>query len=96
MIICCTRTLTAIRPAATGWTLTDVRSGEQRSIRPVLQLADRLAFRPSSAEGDGSAGGGGSPSAKSPHSEAQQMRDFIANGGSASGLVQKHCEIWAA
>ncbi|HFQ9941146.1 TPA: glutamate--cysteine ligase, partial [Klebsiella pneumoniae] len=34
--------------------------------------------------------------AKSPHSEAQQMRDFIANGGSLSGLVQKHCEIWAA
>ncbi|MGT2242650.1 hypothetical protein VCY12_29030, partial [Enterobacter hormaechei subsp. xiangfangensis] len=22
--------------------------------------------------------------------------DFIANGGSLSGLVQKHCEIWAA
>ncbi|WP_252495413.1 hypothetical protein, partial [Escherichia coli] len=21
---------------------------------------------------------------------------FIANGGSLSGLVQKHCEIWAA
>ncbi|PLO04470.1 glutamate--cysteine ligase, partial [Klebsiella pneumoniae] len=34
--------------------------------------------------------------AKSPQSEAQQMRDFIANGGSLSGLVQKHCEIWAA
>ncbi|PLO77282.1 glutamate--cysteine ligase, partial [Klebsiella quasipneumoniae] len=34
--------------------------------------------------------------AKSPHSEAQQMREFIANGGSLSGLVQKHCEIWAA
>ncbi|RXY82471.1 glutamate--cysteine ligase, partial [Klebsiella pneumoniae] len=34
--------------------------------------------------------------AKSPHNEAQQMRDFIANGGSLSGLVQKHCEIWAA
>jgi carboxylate-amine ligase len=29
-------------------------------------------------------------------SEAQQMREFVANGGSLIGLVQKHCEIWAA
>ncbi len=43
-------------------TLTDVRSGEQRSIRQRDPAARRPAgpFRPS-AEGDGSAGGGGSP-----------------------------------
>ena len=34
--------------------------------------------------------------AKSPHSEAQQMRDFIANGGFAFRAGAKHCEIWAA
>lgn len=27
--------------------------------------------------------------------EAQRMRDFVADGGSLSGLVKKHCEIWA-
>ena len=29
------------------------------------------------------------------HDEAQNMRDFVAEGGSLSGLVKKHCEIWA-
>ena len=29
-------------------------------------------------------------------SEARQMREFVAAGGSLIGLVQKHCEIWAA
>lgn len=29
-------------------------------------------------------------------SEAQRMRDFIADGGSLIGLVQRHCETWAA
>ncbi|WP_437891196.1 YbdK family carboxylate-amine ligase [Phytobacter sp. V91] len=29
-------------------------------------------------------------------SEAQLMRDFVADGGSLTGLVQKHTEIWAA
>ncbi|WP_227507257.1 hypothetical protein, partial [Klebsiella michiganensis] len=28
--------------------------------------------------------------------EPQQMREFVANGGSLIGLVQKHCEIWTA
>ena len=28
-------------------------------------------------------------------SEAQRMRDFIADGGSLISLVQKHCELWA-
>ena len=28
--------------------------------------------------------------------KAQQMREFVANGGSLIGLVQKHCEIWTA
>ncbi len=77
-------------------TLTDVRSGEQRSIRQeILQLADRLA--PFAHQLKATAAlEAVVRQAKSPHSEAQQMRDFIANGGSLSGLVQKHCEIWAA
>ena len=77
-------------------TLTDVRSGEQRSIRQeLLQLADRLA--PFAHQLKATAAlEAVVRQAKSPHSEAQQMRDFIANGGSLSGLVQKHCEIWAA
>ncbi|TKU52707.1 YbdK family carboxylate-amine ligase [Citrobacter sp. wls714] len=32
---------------------------------------------------------------KNGHDEAQNMRDFVAEGGSLSGLVKKHCEIWA-
>ncbi len=77
-------------------TLTDVRSGEQRSIRrEILQLADRLA--PFAHQLKATAAlEAVVRRAKSPQSEAQQMRDFIANGGSLSGLVQKHCEIWAA
>ena len=77
-------------------TLTDVRSGEQRSIRQeILQLADRLA--PFAHQLKATAAlEAVVRQAKSPQSEAQQMRDFIANGGSLSGLVQKHCEIWAA
>ncbi|VEB06264.1 lipoprotein [Klebsiella pneumoniae] len=63
MIICCTP-LTAIRPAATGWTgpSPTCAAGEQRSIRQGDPAVRRPAgpFRPS-AEGDGSAGGGGSP-----------------------------------
>ena len=77
-------------------TLTDVRSGEQRSIRQeILQLADRLAPFAHQLKAPAALAAVVRP-AKSPHSEAQQMRDFIANGGSLSGLVQKHCEIWAA
>ena len=34
--------------------------------------------------------------AKQHRSEPQQMREFVANGGSLIGLVQKHCEIWTA
>ena len=34
--------------------------------------------------------------AKQARSEPQQMREFVANGGSLIGLVQKHCEIWTA
>lgn len=69
-------------------TLTDVRSGEQRSIRQeLLQLADRLA--PFAHQLKATAAlEAVVRQAKSPHSEAQQMRDFIANGGSLSGLVQ--------
>ena len=32
---------------------------------------------------------------KAEKSDVQLMRDFIADGGSLIGLVQKHTEIWA-
>lgn len=96
MIICCTP-LTAIRPAATGWTgpSPTCAAGSSAASAEILQLADRLA--PFAHQLKATAAlEAVVRQAKSPHSEAQQMRDFIANGGSLSGLVQKHCEIWAA
>lgn len=76
--------------------ITDVWSGEQQSIRAnILQLADRLA--PFAHKVHASAAlESVVRQARSTISEAQQMREFIANGGSLIGLVQKHCEIWAA
>ncbi|VDZ69270.1 Carboxylate-amine ligase YbdK (plasmid) [Klebsiella aerogenes] len=75
--------------------ITDVWSGEQQSIRAnILQLADRLA--PFAHKVHASAAlESVVRQARSTISEAQQMREFIANGGSLIGLVQKHCEIWA-
>ncbi|MNY79431.1 Carboxylate-amine ligase YbdK [compost metagenome] len=29
-------------------------------------------------------------------SEAQKMRDFVADGGSLTTLVERHCELWAS
>ncbi|NRE88446.1 glutamate--cysteine ligase [Klebsiella michiganensis] len=75
---------------------TDVNSGEQRTLREeILQLADKLA--PSAHKlNAGSALEAMVRQAKQNRSEPQQMREFVANGGSLIGLVQKHCEIWTA
>lgn len=75
---------------------TDVNGGEQRTLREeILQLADRLA--PSAHKlNAGSALEAIVRQAKQDRSEPQQMREFVANGGSLIGLVQKHCEIWTA
>ncbi len=64
MIICCTP-LTAIRPAATGWTGPSPTCAAESSAAsageiPTASPTGWPLSRPS-AEGDGSAGGGGSP-----------------------------------
>lgn len=75
---------------------TDVNGGEQRTFREeILRLADKLA--PSAHKlNAGSALEAIVRQAKQARSEPQQMREFVANGGSLIGLVQKHCEIWTA
>ncbi|MDU4231566.1 MAG: YbdK family carboxylate-amine ligase, partial [Klebsiella grimontii] len=75
---------------------TDVNSGEQRTLREeILQLADKLAPSAHKLNAD-SALEAMVRQAKQHRSEPQQMREFVANGGSLIGLVQKHCEIWTA
>lgn len=76
--------------------VTDVRSGERRTVREeILRLADRLvpfAHRLNAT----SALDAIVRQTQQDRSEARRMREFVANGGSLIGLVQKHCEIWAA
>ena len=75
---------------------TDVHSGEQRQLREeILQLIPRLmpyAERLNAASALAAIG----RQLQQETSEARQMREFVAAGGSLIGLVQKHCEIWAA
>lgn len=75
--------------------LTDVHTGEQKTVaEDIAWLLEQVAP---------SAGKLGATSAmteialllKQGKSEAQRMRDFIADGGSLISLVQKHCELWA-
>lgn len=75
--------------------VTDVNTGDGcRLSEDTLRLLENIAT---------SAGKVGATSAieaihlqvKNGHDEAQNMRDFVAEGGSLSGLVKKHCEIWA-
>lgn len=76
--------------------LTDVHSGEQytiaedltRLLEKIAPWADRLHA--------GSALDELAARVKRGKNEAQLMRDFVADGGSLIGLVQKHAEIWAA
>lgn len=74
--------------------LTDVNSGEQKTIAEDLAwLLERIA--PSAEKlGAESAIVEIGLMLKQGKSEAQRMRDFIADGGSLTSLVQKHCELW--
>lgn len=77
-------------------TLTDAHTGEQRTIAEDLSaLLEKLdafsdPFHAASALADIAR------QVKNADSEAQRMRDFVRGGGSLIGLVQRHCEIWAA
>ncbi|MGY5956015.1 YbdK family carboxylate-amine ligase [Kosakonia sp. BK9b] len=76
--------------------LTDVHTGEQCTIADSLaQLLDKLAPWADKLNA-GSALDELARVVKRGKSEAQLMREFVADGGSLIGLVQKHAEIWAA
>ncbi|HEX4501489.1 MAG TPA: YbdK family carboxylate-amine ligase [Scandinavium sp.] len=85
----------ACRYGLTGM-LTDVYTGKQCTIADDIQrLLDNVApwadtLQASSAVDDLAR------LVKQGHSEADRMREFIADGGSLISLVEKHCEIWAA
>jgi len=75
--------------------LTDVHTGEQKTIAEDLAwLLEQVA--PSAEKlGASSAIQEITLMLKQGKSEAQRMRDFIADGGSLISLVQKHAELWA-
>lgn len=75
--------------------LTDVHTGEQCTIADDLEtLLERVS--PSADKlGGTSAIHEIALFTRQGKSEAQRMRDFMADGGSLTGLVQKHCELWA-
>ncbi|XTZ39508.1 YbdK family carboxylate-amine ligase [Salmonella enterica] len=76
--------------------LTDVHTGEQRTIAEDMKyLLDKLAPWADKLKAT-SALDALVNEVNRGKSEAQLMRDFVANGGSLIGLVQKHTEIWAA
>lgn len=76
--------------------ITDVHTGEQytiaddltRLLEKLTPWADKLHATSALDEL--------SRVVKRGKSEAQLMREFVADGGSLIGLVQKHAEIWAA
>ena len=76
--------------------ITDVHTGEQRTIADdVSHLLEKIApwadkLNASSALDEIAV------CVKRGKSEAQLMREFIADGGSLIGLMKKHTEIWAA
>ena len=76
--------------------LTDVHSGEQCTIADDMsRLLERLTPYADKLDATSALDDIG-VMLKGGKSEAQNMRDFIADGGSLTGLVQKHAEIWAA
>lgn len=76
--------------------ITDVHSGEQYTIAEDLtRLLEKLAPWADKLSA-GSALDELANVVKRGKSEAQLMREFVADGGSLIGLVQKHAEIWAA
>ncbi|HFZ8993795.1 TPA: YbdK family carboxylate-amine ligase [Citrobacter freundii] len=75
--------------------LTDVHTGEhQRLSDDVLRLLEKVAPWADKL-GAGSAIEALHRQVQHGHDEMRQMRNFVADGGSLIGLVQKHCEIWA-
>ncbi len=76
--------------------ITDVHTGEQYTIAEDLtRLLEKLA--PSAEKLKASSALDELANVvKRGKSEAQLMREFIADGGSLIGLMQKHAEIWAA
>lgn len=76
--------------------LTDVHTGEQCTIADDMsRLLERLTPYADKLDATSALDDIG-VMLKGGKSEAQNMRDFIADGGSLTGLVQKHAEIWAA
>ncbi|MXG36994.1 glutamate--cysteine ligase, partial [Escherichia coli] len=75
--------------------LTDVHTGEHKTVaEDIAWLLEQVA--PSAEKlGATSAINEIALLLKQGKSEAQRMREFIADGGSLISLVQKHCELWA-
>jgi len=76
--------------------LTDVHTGKQCTIaEDMAWLLERVA--PSAEKlGAASAIVDIARMVKQGKSEAQKMRDFVADGGSLTTLVERHCELWAS
>ncbi len=75
--------------------LTDVNTGDHTRIADdTLRLLEKVAASANKV-GAASAIEALHRQVKNGCNEAQRMRDFVAQGGSLSGLVKKHCEIWA-
>ena len=75
--------------------LTDVNTGDHHRLADdTLRLLDTVA---ASAEKVGAVSAINTlhQQVRKGHNEVRHMRDFVANGGLLSGLVKKHCEIWA-
>ncbi|MNN59526.1 Carboxylate-amine ligase YbdK [compost metagenome] len=76
--------------------MTDVYSGEQSPLVDDIQrLLENVAPWAEKLQAS-SAIDALARQLKQGHSEADRMREFIAEGGSLISLVEKHCEIWAA
>ncbi|MEH0886184.1 YbdK family carboxylate-amine ligase [Enterobacter sp. UNJFSC 003] len=75
--------------------LTDVHTGEHKTVaEDIAWLLEQVA--PSADKlGAASAVHEIGLMLKQGKSEAQRMRDVIADGGSLISLVQRHCELWA-
>lgn len=76
--------------------LTDVHTGEQRTLsEDILRLLDVVAPWAETVQAS-SAIEALARQVNQGHSEADEMREFIAEGGSLIALVEKHAQIWAA
>ncbi|WP_058910110.1 YbdK family carboxylate-amine ligase [Entomohabitans teleogrylli] len=77
-------------------TLTDPRDGSQTTIgEDILRLLDKIA--PAAAKlGADSALDELARFVRQPENVSDTLRAAVADGGSLSALVRKHCELWAA